>query len=283
VTRTEADVRNAFPEPAGIDDAAARLIASFTDPEALDYPTRAVAAGRSPGARWATAAAGAAAVAAIATTVLIAPGLGHHTTPTGDNAATNPSGSATRGHAAVTGSRPHQVDVTPQVAVRTLISLLPRAGRTTKLTGQSALGEVGGTVVYDDGHGAAQLAVSVDFPYTYRGTVQRQAAGSLCPGVTDGDPCTTMPDGSQVTTYQGTGNVPGGPKDWEVRVLRPDGVEVDVTEWNAPLEKIGQQTRPEPPFTIAELIAIARSPKWQATITAAQARSASTLFTPEHS
>jgi hypothetical protein len=129
-------------------------------------------------------------------------------------------------------------------------------------------------------------AVSVDFPYVYRGAVQRQAAGSLCPSITDADPCTTMPDGSQVTTYQGIANVPGGPKDWEVRVLRPDGVEIDVSEWNAPLEKIGRQTRPEPPFTIAEIIEvieIARSPKWQPTVTAAQARSASTLFTPDHS
>jgi hypothetical protein len=182
-----------------------------------------------------------------------------------------------------------RVSVTPQVAAQTLISLLPRPGTTSQLSGQSDLGEVGATLVYDDGHGAAQLSVLLSYPYrstnpSLNGQLQEQAAGLLCSSqaVTQlNDPCTTLADGTQFTVYQGDANVPGGPKDWELRLLRTDGVEVDITELNATLEKEGRQTRPEPPLTVAELTTIAQSSSWQGTVSAQAARDAAGLFTPD--
>jgi len=250
---------------------------------------------RLPGTRLAAAAASATLVAAVAVTVgLVLPNLSTHSRHFTTGSGPSPDTTTTAGPSI--SSTPISVDstvpITPQVAVQTLINLLPRAGQTSHLSGESSPGQVGGGFVYDDGHGAAEVSVDLSVPYlspnpnpAYHGKLQRVPAGSLCSsqGVVQlHQQCTTFPDGSQVAVYQGDANLPGGAKDWEVSMLRTDGVEVDVTEFNSPVDKGGVQTRIDPPFTITELITIARSNAWQATTNRGTAEHAAKLFTPQH-
>jgi hypothetical protein len=280
MTRTESDIRTAYADPAGVDAAERRLLDSIADLG----PVPATAHRRPPLRTWAAVAASVAAVTAVTTTVAVAvPHLLANPSPrepAGQPLASAPATPGTRPPAA-----PARVPVTPQVAVRTMLDLLPRQGSVSHLAGRSSRGWSGGELIYDDGHGAAQLTVGVDYPYTYQGTLQRQAAGSLCSSeavLQLHEPCSTLPDGSQVATYQGDANVPGGATEWAVDVLRADGVNVQITEWNAPQEKDATPTRSSPPFTVAELETIARSGKWQATVSSATAARAAGLFVPDH-
>lgn len=282
MTRTESDIRTAYADPTGIDAVERRLLDSIANLG----PVRTSGHRRAPLRTWTAVAASVAAVTAVTATVAVAvPHLLANSSPR--EPATQPLVSAPASPTAGTRppTRPARVPITPQVAVRTLLDLLPREGSVSHLTGRSSLGWSGGELVYDDGHGAAELSVGVDYPYTYQGTVQRQAAGSLCSSqavLQLHEPCSTLPDGSQIAIYQGDANVPGGPTEWAVNVLRADGVNVQIMEWNAPQEKDAAPTRSKPPFTVAELKAIAHSDEWQATVSDATAAGAAGLFVPDH-
>jgi hypothetical protein len=60
-----------------------------------------------------------------------------------------------------------------------------------------------------------------------------------------------------------------------------DGLEVDISEWNAPSSNDSPISRPTPPFTGAELITMATSPTWSATASPHTISAAAGLFTPD--
>jgi len=150
---------------------------------------------------------------------------------------------------------------------------LPRPGRTSGYDGSATAGFVGAGFVYDDGHGAARVTVSLDYPPSGGGL------GDAC----QISVCTTRADGSKLAVYQGNGH-PGSPsipgKEWEVTLLRADGVAVSITEWNSAKEKSATLTRAEPPFTVAELTAWASNGGWQTTITRQRDLATGKLFAP---
>lgn len=271
MTRTEADLRAVYIDSPGIAAVERRLIDSIRHGELVATGTP----GRTPLKKWAAAGASAAAVVTVTATMAV---LAAHQDSHNQAGAPAPSTSLV---SSPTNLAPAEVPITPQVAVQTLIDLLPRKGAVSHLFGGTTLGWAGGGFVYDDGHGAAQLTVGVTYPYRYNGSLQRRPAGSLCNDQAikqSGDSCTTVSDGSQVASYQGNANIPNGAKDWEVMLLRADGVEIDITEWNSPGEKGGVQTRSDPPFTITELTSIAHSDAWQASVSAAEAAHDASLF-----
>ena len=175
------------------------------------------------------------------------------------------------------------VAVTPQIAAQTLIDLVPRyLGKVgiDKLTGRSAPGQALTEVVIDDGHGAAQVDVAFSYP------VNGQSSTTfVCDDPSaDKSGCSTTADGTKLWAQQGyeyPADPSRGAREWSVSVLRPNGLQVDLSEWNAPAEKDAPQTRPAPPLTIAQLTAIATSKQWRATVPATEAAKASKLFHPD--
>jgi hypothetical protein len=165
------------------------------------------------------------------------------------------------------------VTITPQALLQTALDTLPRPGDTSRYAGEFMGGFVGTQFVYDDGTGAAKVLVSLNYPPLGDGL------GAAC----QISVCTTRPDGSKLAVYQGNGH-PGDPsipgKDWEVTLLRTDGVAVSITEWNAAQEKGSPVTRTDPPFTVDELTTWVESDKWQAQISADEAQAAADLFQP---
>jgi hypothetical protein len=167
--------------------------------------------------------------------------------------------------------------ITPQAAAQILITLLPRAGKITDLSGQFTTNFATSQLVYDDDRGAAQLSIAVG-----------EGQGFVCVTQPGTPGCQTLPNGDQIFVSQGLEYPPGKPRSsseagvvsWDVQLQRPDGVLVDVTEWNAPTEKDSSPSRPEPPFTLSELTVIASSDRWQMTIPPQVAKQAQPLFTP---
>ena len=167
--------------------------------------------------------------------------------------------------------------ITPQAAAQILISLLPHVGKTSQLSGQFTTNFAASQLLYDDGHGGAQLSIAVG-----------EGQSFVCDAQSGTPGCQTLANGDQLFVSQGPDYPPGKPRPssdigvvtWDVQLQRQDGVQVDVSEWNAPTEKDSPASRPEPPLTVAELTAIARSDRWQMTIPAQLAEQAQALFTP---
>lgn len=257
MTRTEADLRAAFTEPAGIQAAERRLLDALTGDR---FVVAAPAARRRPLASRVALGVTAASLTGIGATLAVVLAQTGAAPESGDQ----PAGGTTASTPRQTATPPARV--TNKEAVQTLIGLLPRKGSTSHLEeSNSDIGFLGGSIVYDDGHGAAQISVGVTYPYVYDGAMQRQAAGSLCSsqGVTQlHQQCRTLPDGTQVATWK---TVYEGTKDWYVTLLDPKGVEIDLIELNAAQDKgASPVTRIDPPFTIEELTTIARSGRWLA-------------------
>lgn len=188
------------------------------------------------------------------------------------------TGSAIRpgGSPAITAAGPapaQTVTMTPQALLKAALDTLPRPGTTTHYAGSSSPGDVSAQFVYDDGQGRAQIYVSLDYPPSGGGL------GNAC----QISVCKTLADGNRLAVYQGNGH-PGDPsvpgKDWQVTMLRTDGVAISITEFNSALEKNSPQTRPDPPFTVLELTDwVGRG--WQVQIPASVASAAAGLFTPD--
>jgi hypothetical protein len=160
-------------------------------------------------------------------------------------------------------SAPVLMPTTPQVAVQTLIDLVAVKGKATTPTGRAVANSSLGEIVFDDGHGAAMMSVAL----TWKGTGPKDAVPQACrPSAT----CQVLPDGNSIGYFQGPEYPNGGHSinstEWSVQLYRPsDGLEIDISEWNAPAAKDSPITRPVPPFTIDELTTIADSPIWSAT------------------
>jgi hypothetical protein len=142
----------------------------------------------------------------------------------------------------------------------------------TELSGVAIEGHPQAELVYDDGHGAARVMVSLDLP-----------PGGLKPSACHpGDSCQVLADGTVVTWS--TNRDPAQPvvvTMWSANAVHPDGLGVTVTEFTAPVPKVSPATRAEPPFSIEELKGIVSSPRWQAAVAAEVVRRDATLFTPK--
>lgn len=191
----------------------------------------------------------------------------HHSAPSNPAAAAPPLPIQTSIAVATT------VPTSPQLLAGTLTDLLPRPGTITSRAGIARSGLVAANLVYNDGHGAAQISLSLG-----------AGVGTFCAQTPRPTSCQILPDGTVLFVYQGS-EYPARPQNpgatkWMVTVTRGDGVSVEISEWNAPTEKGTHASRAEPPLTIPELTRIARNPRISATADPAAVAAASSLFTP---
>lgn len=165
-----------------------------------------------------------------------------------------------------------RVAATPQVVVQTLLDLIPRHGAVSDLSGVTIEDHPQAALVYDDGHGPARIAVSLDLPSAGLGPAQCRR-GDSCQVLADGTVVSwqTQPDPAQQLVGQM----------WSANAVRPDGLGVTVTEFTSPVPKVGPVTRAQPPFTVDELKSIVASHRWQATVTTDVAQRDATLFVPK--
>ncbi|MER5506225.1 hypothetical protein ABT052_13000 [Streptomyces sp. NPDC002766] len=176
----------------------------------------------------------------------------------------------TSGHSATAAPAPDPVS--GDALIRALEKLLPE-GKFSKAEARGTDEEPGPYVsgVYDDGKGAAAIAVSL-------GRVQpgsdeaRQT--TECPGkvFTHYDTCgtTRLPDSSVVMVMQGY-EYPDRRVDtklWSAELVTPEGQHIGISEWNAAAEKDAPVTRPEPPLSPAALRQLAAARVWRDAIDA---------------
>ncbi|SEK19661.1 hypothetical protein [Streptacidiphilus jiangxiensis] len=151
--------------------------------------------------------------------------------------------------------------------IDTLKGLLPSGGRITDATGRWVM--PGGrmlaplaSLVYDDGHGASAIEV---------GLTHNRPGGQLpsCanPAYAPNDVCHTyrLPGGAWLYLDQGY-EYPShgyGTKDWHATLIKADGSQIDVDEWNAAAEKGAPVTRATPPLSADQLRALATSTAWR--------------------
>ncbi|MFF4170086.1 hypothetical protein [Streptomyces sp. NPDC001744] len=127
-------------------------------------------------------------------------------------------------------------------------------------TGQSAGG------VYDDGRGEAAVTVGL---YRAAGSGEAGEGRVACPDkvFTPYDRCATerLPGGGRLMILQGY-EYPDrreDTKNWRAVLLTGDGFLVDVSEYNAPAQKGSPVSRPNPPFTPAQLKALVTADAWR--------------------
>jgi hypothetical protein len=176
---------------------------------------------------------------------------------------------------------PDTVTITAQALLQTALDTLPRAGTTSRYAGNfDDNGFVGVQFVFDDGDGAAQVDVAMQYPQPHA-TPHPPEPVVACRAAAEG--CTVLPDGARANTSEGLEypyqHDPNA-TERSVDLVRTDGVKVSISEWNAPQQKDAAISRAHPPFTLAELITWSDGPQWQVQITPQRADAAAGLFTP---
>ncbi|MFD8919909.1 hypothetical protein ACFV0Y_19080 [Streptomyces sp. NPDC059569] len=127
----------------------------------------------------------------------------------------------------------------------TLVSLLPAGLEVTGEGGQEGFVYL----VVDDGKGPSYVQINVQ-------PGMSDVAKELFTGAT------TLPDGTLLKTKKSAGDKGvGGVKMWTADTLRPDGLRVVVSAFNA-ADQITPATRENPALTMKQLTAIATSQKW---------------------
>jgi hypothetical protein len=215
--------------------------------------------------RWAVIASAAAVGLVVVGAAALAGSRSHHGVPAGSSATAGPSSG--------TVARSPEVAPTPQVIARTLLGLLPRRGSVSGLSGVTIDKHPQAEFVYDDGHGAARLALSLDLPSAGLPSNQCLARQPDCEVLPDGTVVGWRTQSEQPTPVVG--------QMWTAYASHPDGLIVTVTEYTSAVPKVGPVTRAEPPFTVDELKAIVGSPRWQPTVTVDVAQQDAELFTPK--
>ncbi|MFQ3560128.1 hypothetical protein QZN11_25465 [Streptomyces gramineus] len=189
-------------------------------------------------------------------------------------------GSSDRSPASVTGTptpsgASSPAPVTADRMISTLEALLP-AGRFSKAEGRGVdrnepLVAPYAQVVYDDGHGAAAVSVTMN-RVAPGGYDARQAV--RCPDkvYTPYDSCVTsrLPDSSVVTVVKGY-EYPDRRVDtklWTASLVTPDGHHVSVSEWNAAAEKDAPVSRDRPPLSAGQLRTLAAAREWRGVVDA---------------
>ncbi|MEV5957386.1 hypothetical protein AB0M11_27075 [Streptomyces sp. NPDC051987] len=165
--------------------------------------------------------------------------------------------------------------VTSDEMIRTLEKLLP-GGTFGKAEGRGVdatdpLVAPYAQVVYDDGHGAAAVSVTVNRVLPGGHDAQQAVR---CPDkvFTTFDSCVTrhLPDASVVTVVKGY-EYPDRRVDtklWTANLVTPDGHHVSVAEWNAAAEKDARISRDRPPLSAARLTALAAAEEWRGVVDA---------------
>lgn len=146
-----------------------------------------------------------------------------------------------------------------------LLKVVPKTLKTYDRTHWGFPDFYAASITVDDGKGASELMVSIE----------RQAPLDKCPTVADDRViCKVLPDGSVVTgaelapVYEPSPKFPNGrPNDYGVKfnaveLHRTDGVVITLTSYTSRDEKNSPKTRERPPFTIDNLISMARSKLW---------------------
>lgn len=214
--------------------------------------------------------------AAVSATLAMCVGIGWLTSRAASYNAPVPSLSvgahATSGPSGVMQSR---VPITPQIAVQTLVDILPASGNVSDFAGESLDGQVAGQLVFDDGHGRAEIDLSITLPSGgVTGTCQSLPTS----------PCTRYGRLWTVQTTVGREFPNNGNRynaaTVHARGFRSDGLVIEVTEWNAPTEKDSAPSRDLPPFSLSQMESIVTSPKWSDTATMSAVRDANHLFVP---
>ena len=129
---------------------------------------------------------------------------------------------------------------------------------------------LGGSVVYDDGKGAAAVSITLDrldSPGWSIASMASCSVGADGVGHLGPDICTerTLADGSKLTLVQPSDGAQGV-REWSVQLIKPDDSMLTVREWNAPAEKGAEPTRDTPPLTQSQLTDVVTSKKWEATL-----------------
>jgi hypothetical protein len=188
-------------------------------------------------------------------------------------ASTPPTTSRTTSAAPLSASAtPPSRQMSWQQAATTLTSLL-RGWNVLHRSGRAWTNQTLVELVIDDGHGAAQIDLALTYPVSPRVANAPGAPGYGLPigckqdtesSYPDGA-CTVLGDGTQLQTskgYEYPADPSRGGKEWLVHALRPNGLEVDLSEWNTPTEKGTPASRPDPPLTIAEMTSLVTSDSW---------------------
>jgi hypothetical protein len=174
------------------------------------------------------------------------------------------------------------VSISPQLLAQTAVGLLPRHGTITDLHGRGSAGTVLAEFVYDDGHGAAQVDVSIGFAQDGVSGIEDKCRPND-PNSTE--TCTVRPDGSHLATFRGKEySYPHDPNatEYSAHYVRDDGVEIDASEWNSPQEKDAATTRSAPPLSMPELVALVADRSWTPWVTPAANAAAASLFVPDY-
>jgi hypothetical protein len=136
-------------------------------------------------------------------------------------------------------------------ALKTLKDMAQSRGRVSepKVWGDRTFAAA--SLIVDDGKGASQLTVLVERRHPVR----------KCPGpVTEAGYCTKRDE--FVVFYRDMEPSATQVGSNYVALHRPDGVVVYLTSYNAREEKDSSASRSRPPFSISQLIGMARSDKW---------------------
>lgn len=159
---------------------------------------------------------------------------------------------------------------TPDTAQSLLLTVLVRVlPRGIPMSGETYWGNQGFSgvgVIVDDGNGLSKVTASVERRDVFR----------RCPAPVQGRTCEVLSDGSVLLRFKHeatNGETPNakfpsgrpdqGVNDNRVQLHRSDGTVITLTNYNAPAEKGAPDTRPLPPFSVARLASMARSPLWR--------------------
>jgi hypothetical protein len=269
MARTETDLKAMYGAGPSTEAAERRIDAWVTTGVGGPKPRRAQAG------RWAAAASALAVAAATVTIAVLVP----HSKP--GSGPRPPSSAAVSSDTPTAASTVATVPITPQVAQRLLLDLLPRRGTVSGRSGAATPDGAVTELIFNDGHGAAEVGLTISYPVSGRSLTAWACTTAF--GNTPPDTCTTRPDGTQTYYVQGY-EYPDRRTDvlnWSVAALRPDGMQVQISEWNAAAEKATSVSRPQPPFTIAELLAVATNPAWTARVSETDAERDAGLFVPD--
>jgi hypothetical protein len=182
---------------------------------------------------------------------------------------------APAGQATVSGQKK---DITPQAALKILLETLPSTKPATNYRGGfDGMGRPLGLyalVDYTDGGSTAMI----------RAEILTKGYPLLCSEAEQGCRVTTLPDGSTLRLMESDANRrPNGKisnfKNLQANLARKDGLNLNLLAVN--YEQDNPNTSPSrPPVSLAELKAIATSPRWQLKLDQAFLDSADDLFVP---
>lgn len=146
-----------------------------------------------------------------------------------------------------------RLEISEKEAIEILRSLVPEEYKIDQPKTWGDEGFTGARITVNDGMGGSELAMTI-------------APASLVPDCpTTSTACTVLPDGTVVESNETVREYSiGHPSDLgvvynTVHVVHPNGYDVSFTSYNAVAEKGSPTTRKSPPFSVDDLVAMAKS------------------------